>query len=62
MNPAPMRVASGAPMMNPRASIPTTCVTPASRNGAAIASTASANSRALCSTGVMSWKMIPGFG
>src|SRR6478672_2286034 len=62
MNPAPSSSAIGAASMNPRLSMPATCVTPRLRAGAAIAVMVSANSTASASTGVMSLKTMPGLG
>src|SRR5512140_38194 len=52
----------GAPRMKPRLSMPITWLIESAANGAAIASVARRNAAAFASSGVMSLKLIPGFG
>src|SRR6185437_15401570 len=61
-NAAPRCCATGAPRMNPRLSMPITCVIASPANGAAIASVARWNSAASSKIGVMSLKTIPDMG
>lgn len=60
-NEAPRASATGAPKMNPRASIPQTTSTP-SGAVAAIASTTPWNAFGFARIGVMSLKVTPAFG